>query len=374
MQVRNWLWVSDFANAIDIVLECGEAGEVYNVGGPDEKHEHRGGSPHPRAHRSRRVADLLRRTTASATTAATRCPRRRPRASGWKAAVAFDEGIERTVAWYRDNEWWWRPILSGEYARLLQAPLRQLMPKRIETRIDGLVLLEPASTATSAASSSRPSASATGGDAGSTAPSSRTTTRAPAPESCAAFTSRRVPGRRSSCAAFAGGSGTWPSTCAVSRRHSGSGRATSSTTNFTASSSSPKGFAHGFCVLSELADVHYQLSAYYDPATEAGFAWDDDDRCRRVADRRPAGLRTRRDGAEAGRDRGRSELLTRVGGFVSTGRGWLVATLVAMCVVVAATPVSAAARPLFGFNDTPDTLIEQAGTAQRPGARSPAFP
>jgi dTDP-4-dehydrorhamnose 3,5-epimerase len=37
----------------------------------------------------------------------------------------------------------------------------------------------------------------------------------------------------------------------------------------------PIGFAHGFCVLSEVADVHYKLSSYYDPATEAGIAWDD---------------------------------------------------------------------------------------------------
>lgn len=39
----------------------------------------------------------------------------------------------------------------------------------------------------------------------------------------------------------------------------------------------PVGFGHGFCVLSETADVHYRLSSYYDPATEAGFAWDDPD-------------------------------------------------------------------------------------------------
>ncbi|MGH2988096.1 MAG: dTDP-4-dehydrorhamnose 3,5-epimerase [Solirubrobacterales bacterium] len=39
----------------------------------------------------------------------------------------------------------------------------------------------------------------------------------------------------------------------------------------------PAGFAHGFCVLSEIADVHYKLSSLYDPATEAGLAWDDPD-------------------------------------------------------------------------------------------------
>jgi dTDP-4-dehydrorhamnose 3,5-epimerase len=37
----------------------------------------------------------------------------------------------------------------------------------------------------------------------------------------------------------------------------------------------PVGFGHGFCVLSEIADVHYKLSSRYDPATEAGVAWDD---------------------------------------------------------------------------------------------------
>jgi dTDP-4-dehydrorhamnose 3,5-epimerase len=39
----------------------------------------------------------------------------------------------------------------------------------------------------------------------------------------------------------------------------------------------PVGFGHGFCVLSEIADVDYQLSSYYDPETEAGIAWDDPD-------------------------------------------------------------------------------------------------
>jgi dTDP-glucose 4,6-dehydratase len=34
---------------------------------------------------------------------------------GWKAEVAFEQGIEQTVAWYRDNEEWWGPLRSGEY-------------------------------------------------------------------------------------------------------------------------------------------------------------------------------------------------------------------------------------------------------------------
>ncbi len=37
------------------------------------------------------------------------------RALGWEAKVRFDEGLEQTVAWYRDNRWWWEPIRSGEY-------------------------------------------------------------------------------------------------------------------------------------------------------------------------------------------------------------------------------------------------------------------
>ena len=50
----------------------------------------------------------------------------------------------------------------------------------------------------------------------------------------------------------------------------------------------PDGFAHGFCVLSELADVTYKISSYYDPEREGGFAFDDPDGRDRVARRRRA--------------------------------------------------------------------------------------
>jgi dTDP-glucose 4,6-dehydratase len=115
MQVRNWLWVDDFASAIDVVLEEGQAGEVYNVGGPDEK---------PNIEVVRRILELTGRDESLISYVTDRLghDRRYSLSStkteglGWRASVGFDEGIDRTVSWYRDNEWWWRPILSGEYA------------------------------------------------------------------------------------------------------------------------------------------------------------------------------------------------------------------------------------------------------------------
>ena len=148
MQVRNWLFVEDCCSAVDIVLERGEPGEVYNVGGPGRAREPRGGQADPRSDRSRRIADLLRHRSSRATTAATRSPPARLEALGWKAAVGFDEGIERTVAWYRENERWWAPIRSGEYREYYErqygkSPGGRMSFRRLPTEIDGVVLLEP---------------------------------------------------------------------------------------------------------------------------------------------------------------------------------------------------------------------------------------
>jgi dTDP-glucose 4,6-dehydratase len=114
MQVRNWLFVDDHCSAVDLVLERGEAGEVYNVGGPDEL---------PNIQVVKRILELTGRDE-SLIEYVTDRPGHDRRYSlssdklvelGWRAAVDFDAGIERTVDWYRDNEGWWEPIRSGEY-------------------------------------------------------------------------------------------------------------------------------------------------------------------------------------------------------------------------------------------------------------------
>jgi dTDP-glucose 4,6-dehydratase len=115
LQVRNWLFVEDFAAAIDMALERGEPGEVYNVGGPDEMAnidvvnrilELTGRDESLIDHVKDRPGHDRRYSLDSSKTRAE---------LGWEAAVGFDEGLERTVDWYRANESWWGPIRSGEY-------------------------------------------------------------------------------------------------------------------------------------------------------------------------------------------------------------------------------------------------------------------
>jgi dTDP-glucose 4,6-dehydratase len=114
LNVRNWLFVEDFASGIAHVLEHGVPGETYNVGGPDECDnitvvkriiELTGADPGLVEFVTDRPGHDRRYSLGSEKVAAL----------GWRAGTRFDDGIERTVAWYRDNAWWWEPIRSGAY-------------------------------------------------------------------------------------------------------------------------------------------------------------------------------------------------------------------------------------------------------------------
>ncbi len=114
MNVRNWIYVEDFAHGIATVLERGEPGEVYNCGGPDEA---------PNIQVVRGILALCGRDEGLIEYVPDRLghDRRyslaseRLRSLGWTPQVRFEDGLERTVSWYRDNAWWWEPIRSGDY-------------------------------------------------------------------------------------------------------------------------------------------------------------------------------------------------------------------------------------------------------------------
>jgi dTDP-glucose 4,6-dehydratase len=114
MQVRNWIYVEDFARGVGTVLERGDPGEVYNVGGPDE-------APNLEV-----VRKIIQYTGADASLIEYVTDRpghdrryslgsEKVKALGWEAQVRFAEGLERTVSWYREHRWWWEPIRSGDY-------------------------------------------------------------------------------------------------------------------------------------------------------------------------------------------------------------------------------------------------------------------
>jgi dTDP-glucose 4,6-dehydratase len=111
--VRDWTYVEDNAAAQWLVVTQGQPGEVYNVGAGNEMSNREltyailarfGLEGDDAEARIRRVTDRpghdLRYSVATD----------RIRALGWEPATPFDEALDRTIAWYRDNEWWWRPL------------------------------------------------------------------------------------------------------------------------------------------------------------------------------------------------------------------------------------------------------------------------
>lgn len=118
--IRDWLYVEDHARALDMIAERGRIGETYNVGGRNEQRNidvvrrvcelmdalRPGKEPHSRlityvtdrpGHDARYAIDATKLETEL----------------GWKAHENFDTGIEKTVRWYLENEWWWAPLRGG---------------------------------------------------------------------------------------------------------------------------------------------------------------------------------------------------------------------------------------------------------------------
>ncbi|CRZ34508.1 dTDP-glucose 4,6-dehydratase [Herbinix hemicellulosilytica] len=113
--VRDWLYVIDHCRAIDMIIRKGKAGEIYNIGGHNEKTN------------LEVVKTILRELGKSEDLikfVADRPghdkryaidPSKIRKELGWEPTTLFDEGIKLTIRWYLDNRKWWENIISGEY-------------------------------------------------------------------------------------------------------------------------------------------------------------------------------------------------------------------------------------------------------------------
>jgi dTDP-glucose 4,6-dehydratase len=120
MNVRDWLHVKDHCSAIDTVLHRGRAGEIYNIGGNNEK---------PNIEIVKLILRNLGKPESLIAYVEDRLGHDRRYAIdshkiqnefGWKPSYTFERGIEETIKWYVDNKQWWERIISGEYQKYYQ--------------------------------------------------------------------------------------------------------------------------------------------------------------------------------------------------------------------------------------------------------------
>ncbi|WP_213975757.1 dTDP-glucose 4,6-dehydratase [Tepidanaerobacter acetatoxydans] len=113
--VRDWLYVEDHCRAIDLILHDGTIGEVYNIGGHNEK---------TNLEVVKTILKELKKPESLITFVKDRAghdlryaidPSKIHKELGWLPTTNFDDGIKRTVKWYLENRNWWEKIINGEY-------------------------------------------------------------------------------------------------------------------------------------------------------------------------------------------------------------------------------------------------------------------
>jgi dTDP-glucose 4,6-dehydratase len=111
--VRDWLYVEDHCNAIDLIIHKGKIGEIYNIGGHNERTNlevvqtiiRELGRGEIKFVKDRAGHDLRYAID----------PKKINDELGWFPSIKFEEGIKRTIQWYLENKPWWENIISGEY-------------------------------------------------------------------------------------------------------------------------------------------------------------------------------------------------------------------------------------------------------------------
>ena len=112
MNIRDWLFVADHCSGVDVVLRNAEPGQIYNIGGGNEI---------TNRELTDRLIELCGRDESAIDYVEDRLGHDRRysidcsklKAIGWEPAQDFAEGLEKTVAWYRDNRAWWEPLKAN---------------------------------------------------------------------------------------------------------------------------------------------------------------------------------------------------------------------------------------------------------------------
>ncbi len=113
--VRDWLYVLDHCTAIDLILHNGKDGEIYNIGGHNER---------TNIEVVKTILKELGKPESLITFVKDRAghdmryaidPSKTKKELGWEPTTLFDDGIKETIKWYLDNRPWWENIISGDY-------------------------------------------------------------------------------------------------------------------------------------------------------------------------------------------------------------------------------------------------------------------
>ena len=113
--VRDWLYVEDHCAAIDLIIHRGQDGEVYNIGGHNER---------TNLEVVKTILKELDKPESLITYVKDRAghdmryaidPSKARSELGWEPTTSFDEGIKQTIKWYLDNRSWWENIINGDY-------------------------------------------------------------------------------------------------------------------------------------------------------------------------------------------------------------------------------------------------------------------